>query len=318
MVLYFWYFYAAIVLRWLIGVFDIYCMNKILVPRLQFYIDHSCNLACPNCLSFNNFRIHGRSSWDANRASTLAWAERILVEDLTIIGGEPLLHPEIHSWVMGVRECFPSVEDFKVCTNGTRLGHQDPAVLEQWHAAGVVLEVHCHSDQHWHSVWSVLDQRFPGYTVQTFEDQPVLHSCETRVSLDGRLLAWVRKSKNFLPHSIRSTERGFLEFYNTDPLLSHRSCEISDCFYIVEGLMYKCGMIAAGATASGLSMEPRARQLFDSYTALSPAAEDLQQQLAQMYQPVPQCSLCPVFGSIEDPRAVVDLVLPERKPRLGR
>lgn len=292
-------------------------MSKISVPIVQFYIDHTCNLACPNCLSFNNFRVRGRYSWESNRSSVAEWSRRIEIEDLTIIGGEPLLHPEIDQWVSGVRELFPTVEDFKVCTNGTRLGAMRAGVLERWFDLGVILEIHCHSEAAWHSVWRVLRDRFPGIRVQAFVDQPVLHSAETRVFLGDRLLAYVRKSMNFLPNSIRSTDSGLLEFYDTDPEQSHSSCEIRDCFYIVDGLMYKCGVIAAGATAGGLPVEPRARQLFDSYRPVAPGDPDLEQRIRALANPVPQCRLCPVFGSVRDPAAVVDLVLPVTKPGLS-
>lgn len=291
--------------------------EKISVPIVQFYIEHACNLACVNCLSFNNFAIRGRYSWENNRASTLSWAERILVEDLTIIGGEPLLHPEIDQWVTGVRELFPAVADFKVCTNGTRLDRMEQSVLERWHDLGVILEIHCHSLLHWDRVWQVLYERFPEISIETFTDRPALHSAETRVFLGGRLLALVRKSMNFLPNSIHSISEGRLQFYETDSDLAHSSCAIRECHYIVGGLMYKCGVIAAGCTANNLAVEPRARKLFDSYLPIAPDDPNLSERLTLLRDTVPQCSLCPEFGSVDRPEDTVPLELLATKPRLG-
>jgi hypothetical protein len=292
-------------------------MNKISVPMVQWYITHTCNLSCDHCLSFNNFRVSGNYSWVDSAASAAGWSQLIDIDDLTIIGGEPLLHPEIDSWVQGIRDCFPLVEDFKVCTNGTRLEHMDPQVLFGWEDRGVILELHCHSPQHWNRVWTVLRGIFPGLETETFVDRPALHAEETRLYRGGKLFATVRKSWNFLPGAVRSTSGGLLEFYHTDPVQSHRSCEIRQCHYIVDGRMYKCGTIAAGATVKNLQMESRAVELYSVYHPVDHHDPNLAVRLAQLAEPTPQCALCPIFGSVDRPEDLFELDLKGSKPRLG-
>jgi hypothetical protein len=292
-------------------------MSKISVPLVQWYVNHTCNLTCNHCLSFNNFRVAGNYRWEDSAELAQLWSQRILVEDLTIIGGEPLLHPQIDRWVNGVRDCFPRVVDFKVCTNGTRLGYMDPGVLRAWVDRGVILEIHCHSSLHWDRVWTVLLDIFPGLATENFMDRPALHAEETRVYCGAALVAIVRKSWNFLPTMVRSTGRGYLEFYDTDPEQSHGSCEIRQCHYVIDGLMYKCGPVAAGATVKNLPMEPRAAQLYRQYRPLDPRDPNLAVRLAALAEPVPQCSLCPVYGSVDRQEDLVLLELAASKPRLG-
>lgn len=287
------------------------------VNRLQVYVTHSCNLSCEHCLSFNNFRINGLYRWEHSRERILQWSQRITVEDMTIIGGEPLLHPDIDRWVCGVRECFPAVEDFKICTNGSLLGRTDPDLLRGWQRLGVILEVHCHSAVHWEQAWAVLLDLFPGAVCEQFTDRAALHSAEIRVEWQGRLLAIVRQSYRFLPNSVRTLGAAGLEFYHTDPVAAHRSCEIRDCHYLVDGLMYKCGVVAAGATAQGLRVEPRAAQLFRSYTPVDPLDPDLESAVSGLLDPAEVCSLCPVFGDLDDPARLVDIdpLAPRRRLR---
>jgi hypothetical protein len=292
-------------------------MSKISVPIVQWYINHTCNLACDHCLSFNNYRVSGNYPWADSAASVAAWSGIIDIEDLTIIGGEPLLHPEIDLWVCGVRDSFPTVVDFKVCTNGTRLGHVDPAMLRGWRDRGVVLEVHCHSESDWNRVWPVLHSVFPGLETETFVDRPALHAEETRVYCGGLLVALVRKSWNFLPTMVRSTAGGLLEFHHSDPVQSHRSCEIRQCHYIVEGRMYKCGPIAAGATVKNLPMEPRATALYSGYRPVLHSDTNLAVRLAELAQPTAACALCPIFGSVDRPEDLFELRLKGSKPRVG-
>ena len=48
--------------------------GKILVPTLQWYISHTCNLTCTNCSNLNNFAITGHNVYDDAIAAT--WADK--------------------------------------------------------------------------------------------------------------------------------------------------------------------------------------------------------------------------------------------------
>jgi len=223
----------------------------------------------------------------------------ITVEDFTIIGGEPLLHPHCNSWVQGLRSIFDSVEDFKICTNGTVLKNIDPLWLHNWFDAGVILEIHCHSTAHWHNVWPVLQSVFAGFELVTvpFEEDPRLHRKECRLYAGGRLAAIVRISDRFLANGIVSNQKQ-LKFHNSDAQQAHRHCPISQCHYIVEGLMYQCAPVAVGRElAAQLPIEPRAAHLYSNYTGVSPYDENLPAALAALQQPCDACSLCPVMDT---------------------
>lgn len=240
----------------------------------------------------------------------------ITVEDITIIGGEPLLHPQINLWAVELRQAFPNCEDFKICTNGTVLHRQDPLQVQHWHDLGIVLEIHCHSDSHWQTVWTVLHSIFARYTVE-------LHGCTELATVyddkilmyaNGRLAAMVHLSKKFQPNNIRSSGDQ-LEFYQTDPHTAHRSCPIGQCHYMVDGLLYKCAPVAVGRDlAAQFCMEQRAVDLFRSYDPIDPQDPDIETKLTQLTQAIDQCSLCPVYSSLDQPHSLVQLNLSKSKP----
>ena len=60
----------------------------------QWYITHTCNLACNNCLSYNNYKIGGHERWEDNEEFVKLWSERVYIEDCSIIGGEPFANPD--------------------------------------------------------------------------------------------------------------------------------------------------------------------------------------------------------------------------------
>ena len=90
-------------------------------PRLkQFDVnlaDH-CNLKCKGCLRFSNlvetpmFSDYDSMIKDWKRIKELFWG----VERLKLMGGEPLLNPELGKYIQAAREIFPDA-DIMVTTN---------------------------------------------------------------------------------------------------------------------------------------------------------------------------------------------------------
>lgn len=86
----------------------------------EFYITNVCNLNCPNCNRFNNFAFSGHSRWNDYVHHYEKWAKILKINDIGIIGGEPMLNPDFMSWLHGIRELWPDSK-IKIITNGTQL-----------------------------------------------------------------------------------------------------------------------------------------------------------------------------------------------------
>lgn len=274
--------------------------EKIVLGMVQWYITHTCNLSCAHCLSYNNYRFHGHFDWDQTRARAEQWSRLIDIQDLTIIGGEPLLHPQIDSWVCGVRSLFPQVQDFKICTNGTPLKHIDPAQIRKWFDMGVILEIQCHSAAIWQQIKDLIDHLYSFGTVELVDsaDPAFLHRSEQLVLVNGRTAAMIMLTDRFVRNSIKS-HNSVLEFYDNDPQAAHAGCYIRDCHYMIDGLLYKCGPVAAGRDLAGqLPVEKSAAQLLAEYQPIDPFDSAVHDRLQSLSSHIAQCRLCPVFGDI--------------------
>jgi Radical SAM superfamily/4Fe-4S single cluster domain len=98
-------------------------------PRLTFFVmsivDH-CNLRCQGC---DHFAAIARKRFvslddivrDATRMSEFFRDE---VEEMRVLGGEPLLHPQLEEILVEVRKCFPQTK-ISLTTNGILLPRQD-------------------------------------------------------------------------------------------------------------------------------------------------------------------------------------------------
>ena len=107
-------------------------MNKYVFDRLEFYITNVCNLTCNGCNRYNNYKFSGFWPWAEAEPVLRAWAEKIDVRHPVILGGEPLLHPDIVNWITGLRKIFPNYSGVQVQSNGTQGVYQDRGSVIQF------------------------------------------------------------------------------------------------------------------------------------------------------------------------------------------
>ena len=95
--------------------------KRILIDKLEFYITNVCNLTCNGCNRYNNYKFSGWQSWDEAEPILTRWAEKIEIGHPVILGGEPLLNPDIVKWIKGVNKLWPEHAGTQVQSNGTRI-----------------------------------------------------------------------------------------------------------------------------------------------------------------------------------------------------
>ena len=92
-------------------------------PRLKYteiYITNVCNYSCTNCQSLNNFAFKGHQRWKDYESEYRSLSDRIDIDQIQIIGGEPTLNPDFEKWVSGISDLWPNAK-LQIATNGTRL-----------------------------------------------------------------------------------------------------------------------------------------------------------------------------------------------------
>jgi len=97
-------------------------------PRLyhfEIHVTDHCNLNCRGCDHFSNLCGPTFLGPDEFESDMAAVAGRLDIDDIYLLGGEPLLHPQIGDFARIARRCFPNAR-ICVMTNGTLVTQMGP------------------------------------------------------------------------------------------------------------------------------------------------------------------------------------------------
>lgn len=95
---------------------------------MEFYITNVCNFNCDNCNRLNNYYFSGHEKWGEYLEVYRQWSDKIDFENITILGGEPTLNPDLKKWIAGLHQLWPAAK-ITILTNGSN--------LKYWHQRGL-------------------------------------------------------------------------------------------------------------------------------------------------------------------------------------
>ena len=274
-------------------------MSKYVFDRLEFYITNVCNLTCNGCNRYNNYKFSGFWPWAEAEPVLRAWAEKIDVRHPVILGGEPLLHPDIVAWIKGLREIFPNYSGVQVQSNGTRIDcvrdldqALDPGV-------GNWLGISIHNPDDQDEIFTRV-RNFLCPTVQETQnkDDPIGSDYQFINERKLKIHAWM--SNKFVQSNIIELPNGRYTLYSSNPERAHEICTFRRFknYHMIRGKIYKCGPAALMPEFDqqyNFEISNEDRQLLNSYQSLSLDNYDAigTNWLANIDNQIPQCKFCP-------------------------
>lgn len=259
------------------------------IQFLQFYISNTCNLACPNCVSFNNLAFAGHFKPDLENIT--AWTNIIDAYEVAIIGGEPFSNPWLSDWVNGLKNF--KCKDFRISTNGTYIKQHEQQVLE-WIQEDVNIDISCHSPALYDELWNWVNVHFKNL-IQT-EHEPEYNHITYRFS-NGKGWVQLRNAYHFVPNAVKEIHNGVIYMHNNDADIAHSTCGWSDCHYIVEGRLYKCCVTAAGPQLlKQFTLDEHSKNLLEQTKSVAPTdpINIVDQFIENIGNSCKQCALCPI------------------------
>jgi hypothetical protein len=281
----------------------------------SFYITNVCGLACPGCASLNNYVVKDHYSWEVAKEKTYKWGELLDLHQITIIGGEPFLHPDLDSWVKGIRDAFRHVDDIQIFTGltGTNLLRHKDKILDWLHNHNVVVQISVHSPDWWEESRLTARQILDGIDyneVDGIDGGTFPNERTSWYDSDGKLLLTMMRQWDFFPNAERIISKGVMYFHENNPDDAYNVCSCKDCHYFVDGLLYKCVITGiSGMLLKHFNLDDRTKKLLEQVKGLDPFVDGFN----PFEGSISQCSLC---SAKKIDKLIPIGVIPIKKPKI--
>ncbi|TWU54841.1 Cyclic pyranopterin monophosphate synthase [Rubripirellula tenax] len=248
------------------------------LPALEYHLAHSCNLSCQQCSHYSNLKLAGSMpTVEQADADYSRWSQRLRPKRFALLGGEPLLNPNVIQHIHLAADHWTG-SDLMLVTNGFFL-HRFPDL------PAVLVETGCRLEVSQHGTHDDYVKRFREVKHLVWrwrEDHPGIQ-IKIRQSHRG----WMRQ------HNI---ENGKPMPFDSNPNAAYRVCLQKTCTQLGEnGFLFKCPALAYFAQLeSKLKLNNLPQwQLFRDYKAIAADATDDELRTFIETKAVPQCGLCP-------------------------
>jgi GR25 family glycosyltransferase involved in LPS biosynthesis len=195
-------------------------IRKIDVFKVEIHASHACNFTCESCSHFSNQGHKGFLSVEEADRQMGFWSNRLNPQWFAVIGGEPLLNPNIEKILEVARKHWKG--DVEIITNGFLLPNF-PNLGSLLERLDIRLVISKHSDT-------------PDFNAKWNEIMQYLARRNMKHNVKDSVSDWTRRYKGWGPN--------VLPYEDNRPKDSWNICPAKFCLQILEGKLYKCPLIA--------------------------------------------------------------------------
>lgn len=244
--------------------------GRIKLECIEIYITNECNLTCSNCNRYNNYDFRGHLDWRTSENALLTWGQRITADVITIIGGEPLTHPELAAWIGLIRRAWPE-ESIMIQSNGVVRRDDLTSILYSTYKLGIVASLH----------------------------QPGMEKTMRKYLTVGRAKQIIDNTQ-FTACALQDQGSHFV-VHDSEADIAFAACTMSRSHTLIDGVLFKCPMVAILPRFMQqyvVELTNKQKDLLDGYKPLEPGCSDseLQEFFINENKPIPQCTFCPSDG----------------------
>lgn len=227
-------------------------MVKPTIPYTEIMITRVCNLSCAGCSTYSDLPHKGYVTWEQGRQEIEPWLNRVQFDHFGLMGGEPLINPQIQQWLLGLRKLMPH-STIRMATNGLLLS-KNLNVLDLLNDIGnVIFKITVHVDDP--ELQDSID-----FVKSKFDWQPVYEYGIHRWTAGNNLRLQInRPSRFFMTHQNAYPDAAP---YDSDYTEAFAVCHQKLCPLLYKGRIYKC-------STSGLMKDTLEQFSFPHYDAWS-------------------------------------------------
>jgi MoaA/NifB/PqqE/SkfB family radical SAM enzyme len=230
--------------------------------HFEIHITDHCNLNCKGCAHFSNLCKPTFADLDEFTDEMRLMASKFsAVHQIYLLGGEPLLHPQVADFVRVARDAFPQTRIY-LMTNGTLVTKMDESFWDALADTGVIL----------------LCDSYPiGLPVEEIDALGVKH---------GAKVEWTEQREEFFKIPIDPDGGHDAEY-------SFRNCQgFNNCPILRNGRLYPCAYIAFADVFRDKFAIEHGLNVSDADSIEIAEDTDPEAILEFLRNPVPWCANC--------------------------
>jgi organic radical activating enzyme len=261
-------------------------MNRLTLPFLETMITQVCNLSCQGCTNYSDLKHHGYVSWAQGKSWLEPWTELLNILDFGIMGGEPLVNPDVEKWIVGVRELLPDAQ-IRFTTNGLLL-HKWPDLLKVLQDIGnCVFKISVHLEDE--TLEDTIKQIFAQYSWQEVNEYGI-----NRWKTDRGLRFQINRPTQFL----KTFQDSYVNMkpHHSNPQDAFDLCVQKTCPLLYNDRIYKCSTSALLLDTLDRFNRPNWEQwksYIESGIAVDSSYKDIQSFIDNFGSPHRRCAQCP-------------------------
>ncbi len=246
--------------------------NRVKIRKMEIYVANGCNLNCLFCSHLNPFR-KGLVSKDELISSMEIWCRKVTPKKLGLLGGEPLLHPNLDEIISAARRCWPDSEII-LTSNGLLFPKKSDELLQE------LAESRVHV---------LLSRHLTGS-----EGEKQFDAILKRLS-DAGVWVTVIPSSSRWKRYYNMDEHGRPQPFESRPEQAWTMCGPNTCFNLTNNHLYRCSILANAALAFQEGVLGENWRVTQTYEPLSESAttDEIVSHLHLFAGPLPACSICP-------------------------
>ena len=206
------------------------------LEHVELMVINSCQLSCKACATFSDLKHSGYVTWEQGKQQLLPWLKRLDLECVGIMGGEPLMNPELKKWLVGLRELLPNAQ-IRLPTNGLLL-HKHMDLVDLMNDIGnCTLKISYHVD-------NTTLRRIVKQIIGAYDFSPVTEYGINRWSTPHDFKFQINNPTKFL----QSYKNDYvnMEPHDSNPKDAFDICVCQRCAFMHDDKLFKCSI--AGLT----------------------------------------------------------------------
>lgn len=260
-------------------------LPKPVLPFVETMITQSCNISCLGCTNYSDLKHSGYVPWASGKTQIESWLSRVDIPDFGIMGGEPLINPEVRAWIQGCRDLMPDTQ-IRFTTNGLLLDKHLDIIDLMSNIGNCVFKITVHVDNELEEIIRSIHARYKW--------EPVVEHGIKRFQTGNGFRFQINRPVEF----IKTYKNSYADMmpYHSEPIRAFANCCQQTCPLLYNGNIYKCstaGLLADVLTRFGNPNIEHWMPYLSSGISPDCNSEELDEFVNNFGKPDAICGQCP-------------------------